>query len=81
MFTDGLDNTALKWVKQGSVNGGVPQSTSDQRQRIDPVMGIRSNGRGFGLPPPGKFRSGHLRPGSIPLFSVIHRQDNVSGSE
>ncbi|GAB2260428.1 hypothetical protein Droror1_Dr00011283 [Drosera rotundifolia] len=81
MFTEGLDNTALKWVKQGSVNGEVPQSISDQRKRIDPVMGIRSNGRGFGMPPPGKLQSGHLLPGSIPLSSVIHRQDSVSGSE
>ena len=39
----------------------VPISNSTVGSRIDPVRGIKSgSSRGFRLPPPAKFRSGHL---------------------
>ncbi|GAB2244728.1 hypothetical protein Droror1_Dr00000221 [Drosera rotundifolia] len=83
MFTEGLDNSALKWVKGGSVGSENPVSISNQRNRVfDPVMGIRNGGRGgFGLPPPGKFRSGHLPASAIPLSRVISGDDSVSGDD
>ncbi|KAK4359130.1 hypothetical protein RND71_021359 [Anisodus tanguticus] len=67
MFTEGLDNNALKWVKEGSgqQTKEVPYSISSQRSRIDPIGTMRNGGRNVGLPPPSKFRSGHLS-GVIP---------------
>ncbi|XP_052201357.1 uncharacterized protein LOC127807506 [Diospyros lotus] len=73
MFTDGLDKNALRWVRESSGNQkkGVPYSSSSLRPRIDPYSNIRgAGGRGFGLPPPSKFRSGHL-PGVIPVSRAI----------
>ncbi|KAI5654995.1 hypothetical protein M9H77_32182 [Catharanthus roseus] len=73
MFTEGLDNNALKWVKEGSANrrSEVPYSVANQRPRIDPLSSIRNGGgRNVGLPPPSKFRSGHLS-GVIPVSRVI----------
>lgn len=83
MFTEGLDNSALRWVKEGSGNQKkeVPFSMSNQRIRIDPISNIRSGSRGFGLPPPSKFRSGHL-PGVIPVSRTIPGEvDSGSVSE
>ncbi|XP_010266256.1 PREDICTED: uncharacterized protein LOC104603800 [Nelumbo nucifera] len=81
MFTDGLDNNALRWVREGT--GGkqreVPLSISNQRPRIDPVTNVRNNGRGFGLPPPAKFRSGHLPSGVIPVSRAIPGDVDDSG--
>lgn len=49
-------------------------------RRIDPVLGA---GRGFGLPPPSKFRSGHLPPSTIPVSRTIPggNDDIESGSD
>ncbi|KAK1396035.1 Pesticidal crystal cry8Ba [Heracleum sosnowskyi] len=83
MFTEGLDKSALRWVKEGSVNNKkeVPMSMSSQRPRIDPVSSARTGSRGFGLPPTSKFRSGHL-PDMIPVSRTIPRQyDDDSRSE
>ncbi|TYG78972.1 hypothetical protein ES288_D02G104100v1 [Gossypium darwinii] len=65
MFTEGLDSNALKWVQ------GV----------IDQITNIRAGGRNFGLPPPGKFRSGHLLETAIPVTSTTltgHVDDDSS---
>ncbi|KAA8538165.1 hypothetical protein F0562_027773 [Nyssa sinensis] len=82
MFTEGLDNNALRWAREGSVNQKkeVPYSVSNSRPRIDPISNIRSGGgRGFGLPPPSKFRSGHLS-GVIPVSRAIHGDVDDTGS-
>ncbi|GAB4844919.1 hypothetical protein Ancab_038311 [Ancistrocladus abbreviatus] len=81
MFTEGLDKSALKWVKEGFVHGEVPQSISNHKTRIDPIMNTRSTSRGFGLPPPGKFRSGHLPPNAIPMSRVVPGNLSVTGSD
>ncbi|CAI9116173.1 OLC1v1017257C1 [Oldenlandia corymbosa var. corymbosa] len=72
MFTEGLDNNALKWVREGSDKHKteVPLSVISQRSRIDAFSSTRTGGRGVGLPPPSKFRSGHLS-GVIPVSRVI----------
>ncbi|KAA8528345.1 hypothetical protein F0562_035700 [Nyssa sinensis] len=82
MFTEGLDSNALRWVREGSVNQKkeVPFSMSNARVRIDPISNIRSGGgRGFGLPPPSKFRSGHLS-GVIPVSRTVPGDVDESGS-
>ncbi|XP_057470363.1 uncharacterized protein LOC130759232 [Actinidia eriantha] len=83
MFTEGLDNNALRWVREGSVNQKkeVPHSISNLRPRIDPYSNIRtgSGGQGFGMPPPSKFRSGHLS-GVIPVSRSIPGDADDSGS-
>ncbi|TYH27755.1 hypothetical protein ES288_A02G093500v1 [Gossypium darwinii] len=66
MFTEGLDSNALKWV-QGPKE---IQSHSSLRPRVDQITNIRAGGRNFGLPPPGKFRSGHLLETAIPVTST-----------
>lgn len=51
------------------------------RPRIDPIAGIRNGGsRGFGLPPPSKFRSGHLPMNAIPVSRTIPGDVDDSGS-
>ncbi|KAF5456023.1 hypothetical protein F2P56_025539 [Juglans regia] len=77
MFTEGLDKNALRWVKEKE----VPFSNSNLRPRIDPITNIRSGGgRGFGLPPPAKFRSGHLPSNAIPVSRTIPGDVDESGS-
>lgn len=55
------------------------------RSRADPITGIRAGtgGRGFGLPPPSKFRSGHLPASAIPVSRTIAVgvDDSASASE
>lgn len=51
-----------------------PFSVLNHRTRIDPIL-KKSSSQGFGLPPPGKFRSGHL-----PLSRVIPGDDSASVS-
>ncbi|PWA52563.1 hypothetical protein CTI12_AA453550 [Artemisia annua] len=77
MFTQGLDNNAVKWVTQGSGNAKkeITHSPSNEQTRIDPISS-RNKTRGVGLPPPSKFRSGHL-----PLSQVLPRDDTNSSSE
>nr|XP_043617097.1 uncharacterized protein LOC122588943 [Erigeron canadensis] len=81
MFTEGLDTNALKWVQQGSGDPKkeTPHSTSKQRTRMDSISS-RSGTRGVGLPPPSKFKSGHLS-GVVPLSQVLPRDDTNSTSE
>lgn len=81
MFTEGLDTNALKWVKEGSANTrrDSPLSVSDQRGRIDPLSKMRNGGRSAGLPPPSKFRSGHLS-GVVPISNVVPQYYNGSAS-
>ncbi|KAB2040628.1 hypothetical protein ES319_D02G097300v1 [Gossypium barbadense] len=78
MFTEGLDSNALKWV-QGPKE--IPYSHSSLRPRVDQITNIRAGGRNFGLPPPGKFRSGHLLETAIPVTSTTltgHVDDDSS---
>ncbi|KAG5543870.1 hypothetical protein RHGRI_016584 [Rhododendron griersonianum] len=75
MFTEGLDNSALRWVRESSVNQKkeVPYSMSNLRLRP-------GGGRGIGLPPPSNFRSGHLS-GVIPVSKTLPGEDvDDSGS-
>ncbi|TXG52695.1 hypothetical protein EZV62_021864 [Acer yangbiense] len=74
MFTEGLDSNARRWVGEKQ----VPFSHSNLRPRIDPITGLRG-GRGFDLPPPSKFRSGHLPTTAIPVSSTLLPRD-VDGS-
>ncbi|KAG8499306.1 hypothetical protein CXB51_005812 [Gossypium anomalum] len=67
MFTEGLDGNALKWV-QGPKE--IQYSHSSLRPRVDQITNIRAGGRNFGLPPPGKFRSGHLLETAIAVTST-----------
>ncbi|KAA3484839.1 Phosphoglucose isomerase [Gossypium australe] len=67
MFTEGLDSNVLKWV-QGPKE--IPYSHSSLRPRVDQITNIRAGGRNFGLPPPGKFRSGHLLETAIRVTST-----------
>ncbi|XP_044475499.1 uncharacterized protein LOC123203264 isoform X2 [Mangifera indica] len=75
MFTEGLDNNAVRWVRENQ----VPLSNSNLR----PPMTSLRNGHGFGLPPPTKFRSGHLPATAIPVSRTLPRDagDSVSASE
>lgn len=75
MFTDGLDNSSLRWVREKQ----VPYSNSNLRPRIDPI----THRRGFDLPPPSKFRSGHLPTTAIPLSRTLPRdaEESASASE
>ncbi|KAI3689183.1 hypothetical protein L2E82_47133 [Cichorium intybus] len=81
MFTEGLDNNARRWVEEGSNNPKkeIPYYVSNQRPRINPISS-RNTRRGFGLPPPSKFRSGHL-PGVVPISQVLPGEDTNSASE
>ncbi|KAJ9567728.1 hypothetical protein OSB04_003694 [Centaurea solstitialis] len=66
---------------QGSNNPKkeVPFFASNQRARIDPISS-RNGGRGFGMPPPSKFSTGHL-PGVAPISQVFPGEAANSGSE
>ncbi|KAL6180048.1 hypothetical protein ACLB2K_046717 [Fragaria x ananassa] len=81
MFTEGLDRSALRWVREKKE---VPFSaTANLGPRIDPMIThIRSGsgGRGFGLPPASKFRSGHLPSNAIPVSRAIPADGDESGS-
>ncbi|KAJ4964028.1 hypothetical protein NE237_023967 [Protea cynaroides] len=82
MFTEGLDSNAVRWVKEGAgaKQREVPFTIPNQRPRFDPVTNMRNGGRGFGLPPPSKFRSGHLPSGIIPVSRAIPGDADDSGS-
>ncbi|KAF6138860.1 hypothetical protein GIB67_018591 [Kingdonia uniflora] len=70
MFTEGLDSNAVRWVREGSgtKNRETPFLISNQMgHRAE----FRSGGTGFGLPPPSKFRSGHLLSGVVELSRAI----------
>ncbi|KAK7385380.1 hypothetical protein VNO78_31097 [Psophocarpus tetragonolobus] len=77
MFTQGLDKNALRWVREKD----GPISNNGLRSRNDPISGMKSGaGRGFGLPPPAKFRSGHLPANAIPVSTVMPSETGDSGS-
>lgn len=77
MFTEGLDKNAVRWVREKD----AAFSNSTLRSRVDPITGIRSGGgRGFGLPPTSKFRSGHLPSTAIPVSRTIPTDGAESGS-
>ncbi|KAB1203895.1 hypothetical protein CJ030_MR8G020764 [Morella rubra] len=76
MFTEGLDKNAVRWAREDG-----PFTNSNLRRRIDPLSSIRSGGgRGFGLPPPSKFRSGHLPPNAIPVSRTLPGDVDESAS-
>lgn len=77
MFTQGLDKNAVRWASREKE---VPFSSLNPGRGIDPITNIRNGGRGFGLPPPSKFRSGHLPPSAIHLSTVLPGKANDSGS-
>ncbi|CAL9748396.1 unnamed protein product [Musa acuminata subsp. burmannicoides] len=76
MFTEGLAPGDVRWVREG-----LSSATSAQH-RIDPLRGLRNGGRGLGIPPPEKFRSGHLPLGAIPMSRTLPTRDgSESGSD
>ncbi|XP_023535679.1 uncharacterized protein LOC111797041 isoform X1 [Cucurbita pepo subsp. pepo] len=81
MFTEGLDKSAVRWARETDVTFG----TSNLRSRPDPITGVRAGtgARGFGLPPPSKFRSGHLPASAIPVSRTVssHVDESASASE
>ncbi|KAK9284724.1 hypothetical protein L1049_023901 [Liquidambar formosana] len=83
MFTEGLDSNALKWVREesGSKNRDIQFSISNARLQPDPLISLRNGGRGLGVPPPAKFRSGHLPSGVIPLSLAVPVTGGDIGSD
>ncbi|KAI4389465.1 hypothetical protein MLD38_001690 [Melastoma candidum] len=76
MFTGGLDDSAVRWVNEKDRH--FP--SSNLRARIDPITGTRHGGRGLGLPPTSKFRSGHLPASALPMSRTLHDDAEDSGS-
>lgn len=76
MFTEGLDSNALRWVREKEMS----YSNSNLRQ---PMTTLRGGSKGFGLPPPSKFRSGHLPSTAIPVSTTLPRDldNSESGSD
>lgn len=53
-----------------------------RRLQADPLIGLKSHGRGFGLPSRTKFQSGHLPSGIVPVSRAIPvSTGNEIGSE
>ncbi|CAM0944009.1 unnamed protein product [Alopecurus aequalis] len=65
MFTEGLDRDALKWVREGH-GAGAALHSHDRMDALRAVRGVGGAG-GLGMPPPEKYRSGHLPRASVPL--------------
>ncbi|CAK9169170.1 unnamed protein product [Ilex paraguariensis] len=82
-FTKGLDRDSIRRVRQGSSETKRENSffMSNQRLQSDPIVGLRNHVRGFGLPSPAKFRSGHLPSGVVPVSRTIPVGANDSGSD
>ncbi|KAG8059356.1 hypothetical protein GUJ93_ZPchr0002g23236 [Zizania palustris] len=74
MFTEGLDREALKWVREG--HGGALHS----HNRIDALRAVRGASGGLGMPPPEKFRSGHLPRAAVPVSHGALRTDDGSAA-
>ncbi|TVU28606.1 hypothetical protein EJB05_20129 [Eragrostis curvula] len=80
MFTEGLDRDALKWVREGQ---GAAVHSHDRMDAIRAVRGAAGRG-GLGMPPPEKFRSGHIPRAAVPLSRGSLRSDDgsvASGSD
>ncbi|XP_057845324.1 uncharacterized protein LOC131054738 isoform X2 [Cryptomeria japonica] len=70
MFTEGLDSSAINWVRKLTFLQGVeikrhPTQAQYPTHNMDPVYNDRSGSRGFGLPP-SQLRSAHVLSGPIP---------------
>ncbi|KAK9166916.1 hypothetical protein Scep_002107 [Stephania cephalantha] len=86
MFTEGLDRNAIKWAREGSFANNnkmefSPFSTSSNNRHCSRIDPVRKGGRGFGLPPASKFRSGHLPSGVIPAPRTVPIDDRELGSD
>ncbi|CAN6253199.1 unnamed protein product [Urochloa humidicola] len=78
MFTEGLDRDALKWVRQGQ--GAAALHSHDRMDALRAVRGAAGRG-GLGMPPPEKFRSGHMSRGAtVPLSRSSLRSDDGSAA-
>ncbi|KAG0501977.1 hypothetical protein HPP92_002049 [Vanilla planifolia] len=76
MFTEGLDANALQWVQEGH------PPVSNTRQRMHSPPNFEASGCRLGIPPPEKFKSGHLPVGSIPATHAMPLPgDTESGSD
>ncbi|KAG0497619.1 hypothetical protein HPP92_002310 [Vanilla planifolia] len=76
MFTEGLDANALQWVQEGH------PPVSNTRQRMHSPPNFEASGSRLGIPPPEKFKSGHLPVGSIPATHAMPLPgDTESGSD
>ncbi|XWS45008.1 hypothetical protein CRYUN_Cryun15aG0098800 [Craigia yunnanensis] len=85
MFTQGLDNDALRWVREGggAKNRDFFSMTMTARQKPDPIPSLRNAGWHSGLPPSAKFHNRHLSPSVIPVSRGIpvSGNDGESGSD
>ncbi|KAG2654195.1 uncharacterized protein LOC120653825 [Panicum virgatum] len=78
MFTEGLDRDALKWVREGQ--GAAALHSHDRMDVLRAVRGAAGRG-GLGMPPPEKFRSGHMTRGTaVPLTRSSLRSDDGSAA-
>ncbi|CAI0467807.1 unnamed protein product [Linum tenue] len=79
MFTDGLDSNSLRWVRNSQKEASSPPMPHSAvlRPRIDPISARTNSSR---LPPPSKFRSGHLPTTAIPVSRAIPADDDGSRS-
>ncbi|XVF59087.1 hypothetical protein PTKIN_Ptkin07bG0246700 [Pterospermum kingtungense] len=84
MFTQGLDNDVLRWVRQGggARNRDLFSMTMTAKQKPDLIPSLRNAGWRSGLPPSAKFGNGHLSNG-IPVSRGIPvgGEDGGSGSD
>ncbi|KAK6237922.1 hypothetical protein QUC31_003391 [Theobroma cacao] len=81
MFTRGLDNDVLRWVREGggAKSRDVFSMAMTARQRPDPIPSLRNAGWHSGLPP-AKFHNGHISSGVIPVSGGISVSGNDGGS-
>eukprot|EP01018_Ginkgo_biloba_P005667 Gb_02174 [translate_table: standard] len=77
MFTEGLDSSALNWVREGVEVKRAPPQGHSPRASADPIYNGRSGSKSFGLPPP-QLRSVHLRSGLLPTPQPV--EDDVEES-
>ncbi|KAH9321638.1 hypothetical protein KI387_016277, partial [Taxus chinensis] len=71
MFTEGLDSSAINWVREGVEVKRPLSQTRNSSPNMDQMYNVRNGIRGFGLPPP-QFRSVNLRSGLIPNPHTAH---------
>ncbi|XP_062221931.1 uncharacterized protein LOC133921176 [Phragmites australis] len=76
MFTEGLDCDALKWVREGQ---GAALHSHERMNALRAVRGATGRG-GLGMPPPEKFRSGHIPRAAVPLSRSSLRSDDGSAA-
>ncbi|XP_020590980.1 uncharacterized protein LOC110031897 [Phalaenopsis equestris] len=70
MFTEGLDAQALRWVKEEHAE------ISNVQQRTHASQDFKTSTFRLDIPPPEKFKSGHLPTGSIPISYAVPLEED-----